>query len=84
MFSLAASAFLAKILLNFTFWLFYVCLIRRDRDLEAWTRYDKNKASSRCIACFGCSLSFKMFRCFFTYFYGHTTFRADFAKPKRF
>ena len=79
---LACVAFGGKLVLNLFSWFFYTFILKNDSGFNYWR--SSHPHGSRCIACCGCSLSFKFFRFFYNYFFGFDSFKANFDNPKIF
>ena len=79
---LSGLAVAGKVLLNINFWFFYTYVMKADSGFNFWRESHKN--GTRCIVCCSSTLSFKIMRFFYSYFFGFDNFKAEFENAKPF
>ena len=82
LFLIMVLAILVKIATNIAFYIYYRIGMKKDEEFATWV--EGFKRSSKVIACLGCCCSFKVFKLFYSNFYGHETFKATFENAKKF
>ena len=75
----AAFAFLFYFICNLAFYLYYKVKIQKDEEFQLYLR--SNKCTSKWVSIIGLFFSFKVFRLFYSYFYGIDSFKASFSSP---
>ena len=71
-------ALIILVIWNIVFYIVYLTYVVKDHAYKHWK--DKYKCTSRTISIFSLIINFKLFRCFYSKFYGLNVFHAPFEK----